>query len=82
VASNLKISISSAVEIREADQENMPPPKMGRPAKITKDISRNMARQFNIGVLRSLQDGQRMVQSMDRGQVHVRAVQRHMEKEV
>jgi len=81
VASNLKISVSSAVKIRNINKENMPPPEMGRPSKITKETSRVLARQFNNGILQSLQDGQRMVRSVDGGQVHVRTVQRHLEKE-
>jgi transposase len=80
VATNLNISISSALKIRRAAQENIPPPKMGRPTKITKETGQNMARQFKTGVLKSLQDGQRLVRTTDGEHVHVRTVQRHLKK--
>jgi transposase len=81
VASNLNVSISSAIKIRNADKENIPAPKMGRPSKISNETRRNMARQFNSGVLKSLRDGQLMVQSADGGLVHTRTVQRLLKKE-
>lgn len=81
VASGLGISISSAVKIRKEDKENIPDAKMGRPLKISKETSRNLARQFNTGILRTLRDGQRMVQTVEREQVHVRTISRHLEKQ-
>ena len=81
VASNLKVSISSALKIRNMDKENIPAPKMGRPTKISNETRRVLARQFNNGILRTLQDGQQMVQSSDGGQVHVRTVQRLLKSE-
>jgi transposase len=81
VASNLKVSVSFVLKVRKANQENMPPPKMGPPSKISKDTRKTLARQFNNGTLQSLQDGKRMVESADGEQVHVRTVQRNLEKE-
>ena len=54
---------------------------MGPPSKISKDTRKTLARQFNNGTLQSLQDGKRMVESADGEQVHVRTVQRNLEKE-
>ncbi|KAG9319063.1 hypothetical protein KVV02_004806, partial [Mortierella alpina] len=81
VASNLKVSVSFALKVRNSNKENVPPPKLGRPSKISKDTRKVLARQFNNGSMQSLQDGQRMVQSTDGGQVHARTVRRHLEKE-
>ncbi|KAF9936745.1 hypothetical protein BGZ70_006735, partial [Mortierella alpina] len=81
VAGNLKVSVSFVLKVRKANQENIPPPKMGRPSKISKDTRKTLARQFNRDTLQSLHDGQRMVQSADGEQVHVRTVQRNLEKE-
>ena len=63
------------------DKENIPAPKMGRPTKISNETRRVLARQFNNGILRTLQDCQQMVQSSDGGQVHVRTVQRLLKSE-
>jgi len=81
VASNLKISVASAVRIRNANKENVPPPKMGRPSKVSKGTSKVLARQFNNGDIQSIQDGQRLVQTEDGEQVHARTVRRHLQKE-
>jgi len=81
VASNLKVSVGFALKVRKANKENMPPPKMGRPSKISKDTRKILARQFNNGAIQSLQDGQRVVQAAEGELVHVRTVQRHLEKE-
>lgn len=81
VSSNVGVSINSALRIRNADKENIPPSTMGRPGKILKATSRVLSRQFNTGQLQTLQDGQRLVQSVDGEQVHPRTVQRNLEKD-
>ncbi|KAF9972051.1 hypothetical protein BGZ75_001612, partial [Mortierella antarctica] len=81
VANNVKVSVGFALKVRNSIKENVPPPKLGRPSKISKDTRKVLARQFNNGITQSLQDGQRMVQSADGGQVHARTVRRHLQKE-
>jgi transposase/RNAse (barnase) inhibitor barstar len=81
VATNLKIAVGSAVNIRNANKENLPPPKMGRPSKVSKDTRKVLARQFNNGSIQTIQDGQRIVQAEDGEQVHARTVRRHLQKE-
>ncbi len=65
----LDISISAAINIRKDDEENIPPPKVGRPSKVSKATNRYLAREYDTGQIKTLLDGQRLLQSM--GGVHV-----------
>ncbi len=81
VADSVGISIATAIRIRSDHKENIPPPKRGRPSKIAPETKRVLARQFNIGRLRTLHDGQRFIQATDGVQVHVQTVRRNLRVE-
>lgn len=81
VSKELGISISSAIRIRKKDKENIPEPNVGRPLKISKSSRRLLARHFNTGELRTLDDGKRFVKSVKGEQIHSRTVRRYLEKE-
>ncbi|KAF9285636.1 hypothetical protein BGZ68_003681 [Mortierella alpina] len=56
VAALVGISIGSAVGIRKDDEENIPPPQVGRSRKITKAARRKIARSLMTGNIKTLTD--------------------------
>lgn len=81
VANSLRISIGSAVNIRNRNKENIPPPKTRSHSKISPRTKEVLARQFNTGHLRTLRDGQRFIQETDGVQVHVETIRRNLRDE-
>jgi len=81
VACNLRISVSSAIRIRNEEKENIPEPHPGRSRKISTKTRTNLARHFIQGDLTSLKDGQRFVESTEGEHVHLTAVQKNLHQE-
>lgn len=81
VAASVGISIGSAVSIRKADEENLPPPQVGRPRKVTETTRRKIARDLMTGKIKTLTDAQRSIQSTDGGHVHVSTIRRSLRLE-
>lgn len=80
VAKNLHISLRAVIQIRNANKENIPTHKSGPPTKIPDSTTQLLARKFNTGEIRTLKDGQRLVQSVDHVLVDPRTVSRAMRK--
>ncbi|KAF9125484.1 hypothetical protein BGX30_000442, partial [Mortierella sp. GBA39] len=80
VAKSVGISIGAAVNIRKNNKENIPPPKVGRQAKISQRTKEVLAREFKTGQLTTLHEGQQFVQAMDGVQVHVETVRKNLQQ--
>jgi transposase len=78
VADSLGIGIATALKIRKENEENIPPPKMGRPNKIFLKTRGVLARQIKTGRLTSLRDAQQFIQERDDMHVHVEKVRRNL----
>lgn len=81
VADSVGISVGTALNIRKENKENIPPPKIGRPSKISLRTREVLARQFKTGQMTTLKDGQRFIRAMDGEQVHVKTVWENLRKE-
>jgi len=81
VSARLGISLGAVSRIRKDNEENIPAPKMGQPIKVSRSTQRYVARQFDIGKITTLRDGQRLIQSMDGAQVHIESVRNYLERE-
>jgi hypothetical protein len=67
--------------IRNRDKKNIPKLKVGRPYKISKESRRYLARQFNVGELETMKDGQRLIQSAERIKVHRTSIRKYLNME-
>jgi transposase len=81
VATSVGISVGTVDRIRKKNKENIPPPTMGRPAKISTRTKTVLARQFNTGLMTTPYEGQRFVQATDGVQVHARTVKRNLQQQ-
>jgi len=81
VAKELKISITTTQRIRNRNKENIPPPKKGRPSKVTKASRKVLAREFDTGQLETIEEGQEFVESNDKVQVHGKTIKRYLASE-
>ena len=81
VARALSISIRAAHKIRRAIKEHIPVNKPGRPSKVSGVTKRVLARQFDIGQLGTLQEGQRFVQSTEGVHVDERTIRAYLSSE-
>jgi transposase len=78
VAKTLGISIGSVLNIRKKNKENIPPPTIGRPNKVSPRTKEVLARQFKTGMMSISRDGQRYIQETDGVQVHLQTVRRNL----
>jgi transposase/uncharacterized protein (DUF2267 family) len=78
VAVAFGVSPGSVAKIRKTIQENIPPPSMGRPKKITDQTCKSIARQLNSGVLLTMRDAIHEIKNLDKCQVHRTTVQRNL----
>jgi transposase len=81
VADSLGIGIATAIRIRKDNEENIPPPKMGRPYKVSLKTRGVLGRQINTGQLTSLRDAQRFIQERDGVHVDVETVRRNLRQQ-
>ena len=72
------VSPSSVAVIRKSVAENIPPPTVGRPKKITDQTCKLIARQLNTGTLLTMKDAIREIRNRDESQVHRTTVQRNL----
>lgn len=78
VSRELGISVTSAQRIQKKDKENIPPPKMGSPIKVSETTRRNLARQFDTRILTTLREGQHVVQALEGKQVCTRSIRKYI----
>jgi len=81
VSGALHISISSAGRIKRRNKEDLPMPKFGRPYKVSKVTRRHIAREFDIGTLRTLKEGQREVELIEGIHVDERSIRKYLKTE-
>lgn len=72
------VSPSSVATIRKTIAENIPPPAMGRPKKITDQTCKLIARQLNSGALLTMRDAIHEIRNRDESRVHRTTVQRNL----
>jgi transposase len=80
-AKALGISISSAVRIQRQQKENIPPLKKGGPMKVSERTRETMARLKREGILRSIHDAQKYIESVEGCRVHGETVRRYLRQE-
>lgn len=80
-AEKANISIASAGNIQRELKNSIPPPKYGGPSKVSKVTKRVLARNFELGRLGTLQEGQRFIESIERVHVDKRSIKRYLDSE-
>ncbi|GJJ67920.1 putative transposase [Entomortierella parvispora] len=78
VARAFNVSPGSVATIRKTIQENVPPPCIGRPKKISDQTRKLIARELNNGILLTMKDAVREIRILDGRQVHRTTVQRNL----
>jgi transposase len=78
VAKAFGVSPGSVATIRKTIQENIPPPCIGRPKKISDQTRKLVARELNSGILLTMRDAIREIKNRDASQVHRTTVQRNL----
>ena len=68
------------LKIRKSDKENIPDLPRGRPSKISDRTRSSLARQFNTGELKSIEEGQRYIKSVEGDHVHATTIKRNLKK--
>ncbi|KAK5822303.1 hypothetical protein F5H01DRAFT_335426 [Linnemannia elongata] len=63
VTDSLGISVATPTRIRKENKVNIPPPKIGRPIRISLRTKEVLARQFKTGQMTKLKDSQRFIQT-------------------
>lgn len=81
VSRSVKVSKSSVSKIRRAHEDSIPSPKMGRPSKITKRTKTLLSRQFDIGELLTLRDGQDLVHRVKGVHVDKESIRNYLKQE-
>lgn len=77
----LGVSRGYIYNVRMEDKESIPPPKMGRPHRVSKSTRHLMVAKYNTGKLKSLKDGHHFLESVGEGPVCNRTIKRYLEKE-
>jgi len=72
----LGLSRGYVSRIAKAEKDNLPPPKMGRPRKVTERTRHLMIAKYNTGNLKSLKDGHHYLASVGEGPVCDRTIKR------
>lgn len=80
-AKALGISISSAVRIQQQQKENIPPLKKGGPMKVSEASRATMARLKREGILKSIHEAQKYIESVEGCRVHGETVRRYLRQE-
>jgi len=71
--------VKQRAAIMKDDKENIPPPKVGRPAKVSKSTQHQLCSKFLVGNLQTLGEAQEFLQSLGEGPVHDRTIKRYLE---
>ena len=79
VAKKVNISISSAKRLQKELKKDIPPIKYGGPSKVSKVTKRGLARNFELGRLGTLHEGQKFVESTEGVHVDERTVKHYLE---
>lgn len=74
----VQIGVQSARRIQKSIQENIPPPKMGRPRKIPARTRCNLALDFSTGRILTLKEAKREIEMTDGVDVHENTVRRNL----
>lgn len=81
VEKELGVSRGYIYNVRREDKENIPPPKMGRPCKVSKETQHLMVTKYNTGTLKTLKNGHHFLESVREGPVCDRTIKRYLRKE-
>lgn len=81
VANNLGLSPSTVIGIKHERAEHIPESKKGHPYKVSKVTRRNLARQYNIGELEKLKEGQKLVKATEGVHVSKRSIRNYLNME-
>lgn len=77
----LGISVGAVLRIREKEKENIPTPKIGRPSKVSKAAKTYLAKKFDTGQIKTIESGQKLLQSTEGVRVHTRTVWNYLKEE-
>lgn len=73
--------VKQRAAVMKDDKENIPPSKVGRPAKVTKSTQHQLCSNFLVGNLQTFGEAQEFLQSLGEGPVHNRTIKRYLEAE-
>lgn len=79
-AKALGVSHGYVGDVRVDDKENIRPPKMGRPFKISEKTRSSMVSKYNTGILKTLEHGHNYLKSLKEKPVSNRTIKRIMEE--